>query len=256
MAKSILKLLDSTVTFIVTVILCIMGAYAIYALWDNNQIYSAAKDIQADLLQYKPAVDADGGATFEELLAINPDVCAWISVDNTNIDYPVVQGENILSYINTDVYGNFALAGSIFLDTQCDNTFHDAYSLIYGHHMENSQMFGDLELFEEQEFFDENQSGMLILPDRSYELEIFACLVVSASEDMIFDPTKWQTETDELLDFAKENAVCIRQKTVDEMQAEGEESQILAMSTCSSDFTDARTILLAKMIPYTSANEA
>ena len=42
------------------------------------------------------------------------------------IDYPILQGEDNLSYINTDVYGSFALAGSIFLDSRCDNTFHDA----------------------------------------------------------------------------------------------------------------------------------
>ena len=45
---------------------------------------------------------------------------------------------------------------------------------------------------------------MLILPDRSYELEIFACLRVSASEDAIFYPQQWQTNTDGLLEFVSE----------------------------------------------------
>ena len=161
-----------------------------------------------------------------------------------------MQGEDNLSYINTDVYGEFALAGSIFLDSSCDNTFHDQYSLLYGHHMENSKMFGDLDLYEDEEFFNENTTGMLILPDRSYELEIFACLRVSASEDAIFYPQQWQTNTDGLLEFVSENAMHIHQDTFDRIGSSEDFSQILAMSTCSSEFTDARTILLAVMKPY------
>ncbi len=97
-------------------------------------------NVQGELLQFKPAADGENGASFEELLAINSDVKAWLTLDNTAIDYPVVQGENNFSYINTDVYGDFALAGSIFLDSDCDGSFHDPYSLLYGHHMENSKM--------------------------------------------------------------------------------------------------------------------
>ena len=68
-------------------------------------------------------------ASFEELLAINPDVCAWVSLDNTKVDYPVLQGANNMIYLNQDVYGDFALAGSIFLDSRNDRTFSDRYSL-------------------------------------------------------------------------------------------------------------------------------
>ena len=114
------------------------GAYSAYALWDNNQVYAAVDNVQGELLQFKPAADGENGASFEELLAINSDVKAWLTLDNTAIDYPVVQGENNFSYINTDVYGDFALAGSIFLDSDCDGSFNDPYSLLYGHHMENS----------------------------------------------------------------------------------------------------------------------
>ena len=71
----------------------------------------------------------DNPASFEELLGINPDVCAWVTLDNTAIDYPVVQGEDNFTYVNTDVYGDFSLAGSIFLDVNCDKNFTDPYSL-------------------------------------------------------------------------------------------------------------------------------
>ncbi|MDO4649151.1 MAG: class B sortase [Eubacteriales bacterium] len=249
MAKLTLKILNKLVSTLVGLILLVLATYSIYALWDNKQVYSAAEDVQADMLKLKPIIDPeDNSASFEELLAINEDVCAWISLDNTKIDYPVLQGEDILSYINTDVYGNFALPGSIFLDTTNDKNFQDAYSLIYGHHMTNHQMFGDLDLYEERSFFDNNTTGTLILPDRSYQLEIFACMLVKSSEEAIFRPEQWLTDINGLLAFAQENSLQLHPETIEQLQKE-EHPQILGLSTCSTDFTDARTVVLARMVP-------
>ena len=250
-SRLILKMANFLVSAAVLLFLITGGAYSLYALWDNQQVYAAVDDVQSQLLKLKPQVtEEEDGATFEELLAVNSDICAWLTLDNTEIDYPVVQGEDNLSYINTDVYGEFALAGSIFLDSGCDNTFHDRYSLLYGHHMADSKMFGDLDLYKEKEFFDENTTGTLILPDRSYKLEIFACLVVSASEDAIFSPEQWRSDTAGLLDFVRGNALLIHQDTMNRLGSSENGEQILGMSTCSTEYTDARTILLAVMKPY------
>ena len=242
------------VNLIVVLCLCVAGIYAAYALWDNNRVYSAASDVQADMVKIKPAVDEDGGASFEELLAINPDVCAWVSLDNTRIDYPVLQGSTNLTYINKDVYGNFALAGSIYLDTRNERDFSDAYSLLYGHHMENSGMFGDLDLYKDQTFFDENTTGMLILPGKAYNLEIFACLLIDAGEDAIFDPVQWQTDIDGLFSYAKDNSLHLREETINKLE-QMDKPQVLSLSTCSTEFTDARTIILAVMEPYQAADQ-
>lgn len=182
---------DFLVSTVVVLFLVVAGAYSAYALWDNSQVYAAADNVQAELLQFKPKAGADNGASFEELLGINPDVCAWVTLDNTAIDYPVVQGEDNFTYVNTDVYGDFSLAGSIFLDVNCDKNFTDPYSLLYGHHMEESKMFGDLDLYKDAEFFAENTTGELILPDRTYDLQTFACLLVPSSESAIFQPQRW-----------------------------------------------------------------
>ena len=181
-------------------------------------------------------------------MAINPDVRGWLTLDGTAIDYPVLQGETNFSYINTDVYGEFALAGSIFLDSDCDGGFRDPYSLLYGHHMENSRMFGDLDLYKDETFFGENTTGTLILPDRTYQLETIACLLVPASEEAIFETQQWNQNLNGLLDFAQSNALNWSEETDRKFREDGG-TQLLAMSTCSAEFTDARTILLAWMKP-------
>ncbi|HZK34180.1 MAG TPA: class B sortase [Bacillota bacterium] len=244
----IIKSANILLNFIIVLSLCIAGIYAGYALWDNSLIYAAAGDVQADMKVLKPG---DEDPSFEELLAINPDVRAWVTLDGTNIDYPVLQGKTNLSYINTDVYGDFALAGSIFLDSRNDGDFHDTYSLLYGHYMENSKMFGDLTLYKDEAFFRENQTGTLILPDRVYKLEIYACLLVTSSEEAIFNPESWQGEIDDLMQFTNNNSLYLNDLVMNRiMESEDREPQILALTTCTTEFTDARTVILAVMVPY------
>lgn len=252
LARFFLKAANFALSAAVFLSFLVIGAFSVYALWDNAQIYAAVDDVQASLLAFKPPADdgtgADAAASFAELKKINPDVCAWLMLDNTAIDYPIVQGADNLSYINTDVYGNFALSGSIFLDSDCDSAFRTAYSLLYGHHMDNSKMFGDLDLYKDERFFRENRSGVLILPDRTYRLDLFACLLLPASENAIFAPTQWAENIDGLLEFVPDHALFFEPDVLDALSSE-ESPQILAMSTCSSEFTDARTVVLAAMRP-------
>ncbi len=252
-SRLILKIANTLLSSVIVLTLLLAGAYALYALWDNSRIYASADKVQEELLKLKPElpeVSSDPGASFEELLSINTDICAWVTVDNTTIDYPVVRGESNLTYINKDVYGNFALAGSIFLDSRNDPGFRDLYSLLYGHDMVDYKMFGALELFKDQAFFEENRSGTFILPDRAFDLEIFAVMLVTASDNYIFEPQHWQTDDiDELLTYVQENAMFLHKDTAEALR-KSNYPQLLALSTCSAEYTNARTILLAAMVSH------
>lgn len=243
--RRVLRLLNSLVSLVLIIALFLFGAYAVYALWDNNQVYQAAEDVQMELKRLKPSADGEDGPTFEELLKINPDVCAWITMDGTKIDYPVLQGENNLSYINKDVYGRFALAGSIFLDCRNQKDFSDPYNLLYGHHMSESHMFGDLDLYEKESFFRKNTTGTLLLPGKVYDLKVLAFIRVTASEEEIFNLDVFRNDSAGVARFTQQMA----QLKNEELETIGPDDQLLALSTCSSDFTDARVIVLTKMIP-------
>ena len=252
MAQFILKLANSLLNFIIIVSLLLAGTYAGYALWDNNQVYAAASNVQADMIKLKPILteNEDEGASFEELLAINKDVCAWVTVANPNIDFPILKGETPRTYINRDVYANFALAGSIFLDSINDKDFHDIVSLLYGHHMDQSDMFGDLDKYKDETFLKENTTGLLILPDRSYDLEIFACILTDASNDAIFEPQEYKADINKLIRLTEQEGLHYNADKLEELKKTNGQKQILILSTCSTEFTDARTIVLAEMIPH------
>ena len=114
-------------------------AFGGFALWQDAALRRGAF-VCAELLQYKPAAPAADNPTLAGLQTVNPDVCGWLTVDGTGIDYPVVQGATNMDYVNRDVYGDFSLSGAIFLDSRCAADLTDPYTVIYGHHMDNSAM--------------------------------------------------------------------------------------------------------------------
>jgi len=254
--KHIIRFADSLVNTVILVIALIVGSYCIYCLWDNQQVFAQAENVQADMIKLKPEIieeEGEEGASFEELLAINEDVRAWLTLDGTEIDYPILQGEDNLEYINKDVYGNFALAGSIYLDTRCNGAFESPYSLLYGHYMARREMFGDLELYKDEEFFEENTTGLLILPDKVYDLEIFCCLLTDDKEEAIFNPDKWQYGINGLLSFAEKNALHLNEELLASIK-EQKDAKILSLTTCSYEYDEARTVVLALMKPQSATN--
>ncbi len=134
-----------------------------------------------------------------------------------------------------------------FLDSRNDPKFEDAYSLLYGHHMENSGMFGDLDLYKKQSFFSKNTTGTLILPHRSYKLNVIACLLVDSAHELVFEPIYTKDRTTEILELLQTDAlVNCHERFAESLSVMGE-YKLLALSTCSSEFSDARTVLLLSM---------
>lgn len=237
------------IRWVTIAVLVLIVLYAATALWDNHSVYIAAEDVQRQVMELKPNIEEPDERSFDELQKINPDVVAWLTIDHTGIDYPIVQGETNLTYVNRDVYQNFSLAGTIFVDTRNDRKFFDHYTVLYGHDMAQGMMFGDLQLFKTKTFLAQNHTGRLILPERVYDLEIFACLLVDASNDSIFHPIKRQGNLAAFLEYVQEEALCLNATRFEKLERQSSELQILALTTCSYEFTDARTVVLASMIP-------
>jgi sortase B len=117
------------VNIVIAILLIIALLYGGFGLWDTWNIYNNA-GVDSDLLKYKPTATGEDtpNPTLSDLQKINPDVCAWLTVDDTNIDYPVVQGRTNLEYVNQAVDKSFSLSGSIFLD--CNNS-RDFFRLLF-----------------------------------------------------------------------------------------------------------------------------
>ncbi|WP_416334595.1 class B sortase [Anaerococcus sp. DFU013_CI05] len=234
------KILDR----IVAIILILVMLFAGYSLWNSYMLFRGgfAGD---DLLKYKPQITEDGeNPTLWDLMKINEDVVAWVTIDDTNIDHPVVQGEDNMEYVNKDVYKNFALSGSIFLDYRNNKEFKDPYSLLYGHHMDQGGMFGDVVLFEDQKYFDKHKTGTLFLPKETYNIEIFMVSKIDAYDSVIFNPSSISTME------GRQNLIEHARKTkLHERDINIGNDRIIALSTCEKATTNGRTVILGVIRP-------
>lgn len=173
---------------------------------------------------------------FEELSAVNPDIVGWITIPDTNIDYPIVQTDDNDKYLHTGFDGEESKAGTIFLDFESDREFRGYNHVIYGHHMRNGSMFKDVVKFKERDYFEAHDVGYLYTPDRTIQLRFVSAYYGDA------DPIKRRTQfsSQEEFDQYVEEMIspCRYAKPV-----QAPVKSIFTLITCSYEFEDARTFL-------------
>ncbi len=246
------KLLFGT---LIAISLAIM-AVSVWKIWEICSEYRAGEDVYDDISQMvslspkttvpQPSVsnapvEEDDTVwpevDFAALCEINPDIVAWIYIEGTEINYPVVQGEDNSFYLKHLFNGEWNGSGCIFLDSRNDADFTDQHSILYGHHMKNGTMFSNLDKYKKQEFFDEHPIGLLVTPDKNYKVEFFAGYVVDSQEDA------WD------IGFTEAEFATWLQRAIDRSGFTSEitpdvSDHILTLSTCSYEFDDARFVLV------------
>lgn len=231
MFRKTIKAMDKTLDRIILIVSLLFLLICVYAMIDAVMVYYNAND--TSILKYKPTL-----SDTSMLMELSDDAVAWLTVDDTNIDYPVMQGEDNSEYLNKDPYGKYSLSGSIFLDSRCKSDFTDDYSLIYGHHMEYGSMFGALDEFIKPAYFASHKTGQLItVGGAGYKIHLFACVKAQATERVIFDPP--ESSNKKLLQFLEKHAAIY--EPIDAKE------QIIALSTCQSAETIERMIVFGTM---------
>lgn len=88
----------------------------------------------------------------QDLMDMNSSVIGWLKIENTNIDYPIVQNKNDNEwFLHRDIYGNESKPGSIYMDSMHDINA-EGMHIIYGHHMKNGTMFKDISYYVDETF--------------------------------------------------------------------------------------------------------
>lgn len=217
------------------VLAAVFLTYGGLMLWDmyRTEIKAFAS---YDLLKYRPNIEEDEPPYLDELLEINPDTAAWLTIYNTHMDYPVMQGRTDMEYINKDVYGEYTVTGSIFMSSENSKDFSDPYTLVYGHHMTNGSMFGDIFKFKDKQFFDANDKGILIMENKAYDLKIMACMETDAYDIEVYNVNK--SELEPFVSYVRDKAMYFREVPYE---------QILLLSTCDNANTSGRTVLVCAM---------
>lgn len=108
---------------------------------------------------------ADRRIDFAALEARNADVCAWIKVEGTTIDYPLLMSPTAETpYLTHDIDGKASEHGTICMDARCKRDFSGRVSMIYGHNMLDGSMFAPLySFYKDSSFFDADHKVILYL---------------------------------------------------------------------------------------------
>lgn len=232
--------IKNLITFFLIAIICVCG----YRIYEKLNDYKKADDLYANLRTEKEAnLDKNnsnsGTANTIDLSSINKDFVCWINIENTNIDYPVVQSKDNSYYLHRDIYGNYLYAGTTFLDYR--DYYDDSKNLIiYGHNMKNTTMFSQLEKFKEESFFKSNPTITLTDKNGEKNYEVFAVLLVKKDYPYTIPNFNSDDEYNKFLNKIVDDSIFSTQNKPTSSD------KILTLSTCSYEFKDARTVVFCK----------
>lgn len=178
---------------------------------------------------------------FNALRATNPDVVGWVYCKDTQIDFPVLKGQDNDFYLRRNWKKDKDICGSIFVDSAASDGFSDARTVIYGHHMNDNLMFASLEEWRSQDFYNQHPVMWLLTPDCTYMVELIAGEYIPATSDA-YDPA---TEHDE--QFSSWLASYVNDSEFSSPTVANPESNYIMLSTCAYVYENARFTLLGKL---------
>lgn len=180
---------------------------------------------------------------FKKLKKENPDTVAWIKVNGTNIDYPVVQRADNQYYLYHSFDNSFNYAGWIFSDYRNDLNSLNKNSVIYGHGRLDGSMFGSLKnVFDESWLKEKNNNVIfLVTEEAKYTWEIFSTYSIKSESYYIITDFNNKEEYQEWLNTIKKRSSYNFKKKITT------KDKVLTLSTCKNDHGD-RIAVHAKLI--------
>lgn len=200
-----------------------------------------------------PAIPYEGipEVDFEKVRETNGDICAWITMPGTVIDYPILRNGSSSDphdtyYLDTTVDGVSGLPGSIYMEPCNSPDFTDFNTLIYGHDMKNGTMFAGLHQLADDAFFAEHEYIYIVTPEKILVYRIFGLVYYDDRHIMMnFDFTDGG-QRQAFLDSIHENRD-MRDKFREGVEVTTE-SRIITLSTCIGSESTKRLLTEAVLV--------
>ena len=216
-------------------------------------IHDAAPSQPAPVLQDEGGLEQSDCNMLPEiasLAAINPDCAGWIKIDGTNVNNVVVQTDNNDYYLSHNFNGDFAEAGTIFIDYRCniDPEMKCNNIIVYGHNQRDGSMFAPLLQFKKDPLSVRNAPTINF--STKYEIinfDIIAFFVVDAGESENKIPFRYYNYINYNEEMFEEFKKEIKSRSLIETDVDFTKDDLLiTLSTCCSDYEDARFVVIGK----------
>ena len=180
---------------------------------------------------------------FSTLQGINKDTVGWLTVNNTKIDYPVVQGKDNDYYLKRDYYQSKNRHGWIFMDYRNNPDELDENTIIYGHNLANQTMFGTLRYALNSYWYNKSANQIINFntPNANMKFQIFSIYTIPTTNDYLDVTFPSVSAYQEYIDLVKGRSIYDFNVEVTP------DDKLLTLSTCANG-NDKRLVVHAKLI--------
>ncbi|MBR4085127.1 MAG: class B sortase [Lachnospiraceae bacterium] len=186
---------------------------------------------------------------YKKLYNTNKKLIGWLKIDDTNINYPVMQTNNNEYYLNHNMNQEKDRNGALFLDKDCDVINRSTNLIIYGHHMKSGRMFGNLDDYESKEYYKKHP---IIEFDTIYEKGTYEIMYVFRSRvykegDVVFKYYQFidcYSEQEFESNMQEMESLSLYDTGVKAEYGD----RLLTLSTCDNTVDDGRFVVVAKKI--------
>lgn len=222
-------------------VIVVVSGWKIYNILHN---YNQQQNAYDNITKTAQTDGFTGDIDFDALRKINPDIVGWLYYEGTLIDYPIVQGSDNDKYLTTMFDGTYGSFGTLFVDAVTDAPFRQFNTIVYGHHMRNGSMFGQLRRLKDPEYANEHPRMELITPEGKYHLEIWAFLNQPSDSRLYTTNISEEEDIDEYLTMIEGLSEYVTDVKVTN------KDRIVELSTCAYEYQDARYVVVGKMVPW------
>lgn len=250
--KSNNKLKKIVLTLLIVIFICGIG-YMCYYFYNTNKNKkdntNILNEIDIDNTQVTEE-KTEKMLQLEELQKQNNEIIGWLEIENTNINYPVLQTNDNEFYLTHNYKKEKATGGSLFLDKDFDLINGSSNYLIYGHRSKQGLMFEDLMKYTKEDFYKEHTKIKFTTntDDSIYEIiSVFYSRVYYKNEKDVFRYYYFVNASNEqeYNDFVNN---CKKASIYDTGVNASYGDQLLTLSTCEYSKKDGRFVVVAKKI--------
>lgn len=242
----IMRKIVYTIITILLIGLVLISSYLIFKEKKQNEKQENTFEDLIEIVEENIENQEERKIDINKLYEENKDIVGWLKIDNTTINYPIMQNINDPNYyLHRDFYKNYSSYGTPYMAKQCN--LNSDNIVIYGHHMKNNKMFGELEKYKSKDFYNNHKIITFTTLEKEYSYEIFAVFKTTVYtkntfryyENINFENKKMY---DDFINICKDKSLY---QTGIEIK---DKEKLITLSTCEYSNKNSRLVIVARKI--------
>lgn len=245
--KKIIKI--SVVILLIGIML--ISSYFIYKNMqedkEQEEIFEELENIVTTNETNEEKEQQEDNVNLNKLYKINNDIVGWLKIENTNINYPVMQTKDRPDYyLRKNFYKEYSVFGTPYIDENCDIE-NGNNLIIYGHHINGNKMFGELENYKNEEYYNKHKFIKFYTLNEKAEYEIISVFKTTVYNDNGFKYYQYYNLEDER-EFETFINKCKELSLYDTQKIAKYGEKLLTLSTCEYSQNNGRLVVVARKI--------